>query len=70
MKRTVIFTLTLLPLLASCNTMQGIGEDLQAGGKAITGAASDDNTPPPQKNSQQKNTTQQQAYPNTSTQSR
>jgi predicted small secreted protein len=53
MKRLLLLTLTVLPLLASCNTIQGIGEDLQAGGKAISGAASDEKTPPPQNSSQQ-----------------
>ncbi len=41
MKRTIILTFALvLPLLiAACNTIQGAGEDLQAGGKAIANTA-------------------------------
>lgn len=30
-----------LALLAGCNTVEGMGKDLKAGGKAIEGAASD-----------------------------
>ena len=40
MKRTIILTLAiLLPMLAACNTMQGIGEDTAAGGKALENSA-------------------------------
>jgi predicted small secreted protein len=41
MKRTAILTLVLLfsTLASACNTIQGAGEDLQAGGKAIATTA-------------------------------
>lgn len=41
MKRSLITALVLmLPLLATaCNTMQGAGEDIQAGGKALEKSA-------------------------------
>ena len=39
MKRTVIL-LAALAALAACNTMQGMGQDISAGGQAISGTAS------------------------------
>lgn len=36
-----LFALTLLSVLAGCNTVEGIGQDLAAGGQAIEGAADD-----------------------------
>jgi predicted small secreted protein len=53
MNRTILCMLALLPLLASCNTIQGIGQDLQAGGKALTGAASEEKNAPPQNSDEQ-----------------
>ncbi|MGF1444889.1 MAG: entericidin A/B family lipoprotein [Pikeienuella sp.] len=32
---------TLLALLAGCNTVEGVGRDIQSGGKAIEDAAED-----------------------------
>jgi predicted small secreted protein len=61
MKRAIFFLLALLPLTSACNTMQGIGEDLQLGGRALTDAASPapqpaNAAPQGQNNSSQKNT--------------
>ena len=46
MKRVIILLLATLPLLASCNTIQGIGQDIKDGGqymdKAINGDRSQD----------------------------
>jgi len=41
MKRTVLLaaSLTALSMIASCNTVAGIGKDLQAGGQAISNAS-------------------------------
>ena len=40
MKRiALIATLSLLPLLAACNTMEGAGEDIQAGGNKLERSA-------------------------------
>ncbi|MBA2780503.1 entericidin A/B family lipoprotein [Billgrantia kenyensis] len=38
MKRTIVSTLMLLvvlSLLSGCNTMRGMGEDIEAGGEAV-----------------------------------
>ncbi len=39
--RRIIITLALLavPLLAACNTMEGMGQDIQKGGKSIEKSA-------------------------------
>lgn len=34
-----VFCVALLTVVAGCNTMQGIGKDIEAGGKAIEKAA-------------------------------
>ncbi|MEG7343701.1 entericidin A/B family lipoprotein [Serratia marcescens] len=34
-----IFSLMILPSLTACNTTRGVGEDIQAGGKAIQRSA-------------------------------
>ncbi len=39
--RTAILALGLLGLLAACNTFQGLGQDVQQGGEAITDTAQD-----------------------------
>lgn len=41
MKRWTLFLLALLAALglAACNTVQGVGKDIQAGGKAVEKAA-------------------------------
>ncbi|MEA1063315.1 lipoprotein toxin entericidin B [Apirhabdus apintestini] len=44
-KKTVaaLFSVLLLSsLLSACNTTRGVGEDIQAGGSAISGAANHD----------------------------
>ncbi len=33
--RRIVFFVLLAALMAGCNTMRGIGEDVEAGGKAI-----------------------------------
>lgn len=38
-KYTVAAALFLLPLLAACNTMEGLGEDIQKGGEKIEKSA-------------------------------
>ena len=38
-KYAIITLLALLPLLASCNTMEGAGQDLQKGGKKLEDSA-------------------------------
>ena len=43
-----ILSLAVLGLLGGCNTMEGVGQDVQAGGKAIERAADKRNpTEPP-----------------------
>lgn len=37
----VMFTATTGVLLAACNTVEGLGKDIEAGGKATSGAARD-----------------------------
>lgn len=38
----VLFLLGLLgPLLAACNTMEGLGQDVQSGGRAVERSADD-----------------------------
>lgn len=37
----ILSVLSLTTILTACNTMQGAGEDLQAGGHALSKAASD-----------------------------
>ncbi|MBN8531488.1 MAG: entericidin A/B family lipoprotein [Alphaproteobacteria bacterium] len=39
MKRVLITTLTLLPLLCACNTMEGAGQDIQKGGEKLERSA-------------------------------
>lgn len=40
MKRsTLIAALLILPLLAACNTMEGLGKDVQKGGEALENSA-------------------------------
>ncbi|MBY0406851.1 MAG: entericidin A/B family lipoprotein [Rickettsiales bacterium] len=40
MKRIILLaTMSLLPLLAACNTMEGAGEDIQAGGSKLERSA-------------------------------
>lgn len=36
MRQSFITTLIMLTLLAGCNTVAGVGEDVEAGGRAIT----------------------------------
>lgn len=36
---TIIASLMLLQALSACNTMEGLGQDLQAGGKSLEKAA-------------------------------
>lgn len=38
MKRALIAALLALPLLAACNTIEGVGKDLQDGGRAMNKA--------------------------------
>jgi predicted small secreted protein len=35
----IVVMIALLPLLAGCNTMEGAGQDIQKGGKAIENSA-------------------------------
>lgn len=43
-----LLSAALLGLLAGCNTMEGVGQDVQAGGKAVERAADKHNpTEPP-----------------------
>ena len=35
----ILVALGLAPALAACNTVKGIGQDLQAAGRAITGSS-------------------------------
>ena len=35
----ILVALGLTPALAACNTVKGIGQDLQAAGRAITGSS-------------------------------
>jgi entericidin B len=39
MKAPVIFAALAVAMLASCNTVRGVGQDLQAGGAAVEEAA-------------------------------
>lgn len=39
MRKAAFVTLFCLGILSACNTMKGIGEDIQAAGHAITGGA-------------------------------
>lgn len=39
--KVIILALVALPLLASCNTIQGIGEDVEAVGKTVKETAED-----------------------------
>lgn len=39
--RAAILTFGLFALLAGCNTFQGLGQDVQSGGAAITDTAED-----------------------------
>lgn len=43
MKKIIIalFALAAIPALAACNTIEGIGKDVRAGGKAVEDAARD-----------------------------
>lgn len=42
MKKIVMMTLLLVPvLLSACNTVEGAGEDLQQGGRAVENAANE-----------------------------
>ena len=41
MKRTVVI-IAMLTLLAACNTVEGAGKDVQAGGSAVSNAAQKD----------------------------
>lgn len=43
MKKIVaaLFVAALIPSLAACNTVKGIGKDVKATGEAVEGAASD-----------------------------
>lgn len=41
MKITTLFLFLTLPLLSACNTMEGLGEDIQRGGEKIEDAAED-----------------------------
>lgn len=39
--RVLLFLGLLGPLLAACNTMEGLGQDVQAGGRAVERSADD-----------------------------
>lgn len=40
MKRFIMYLmLAAMPLMAACNTVEGVGEDVQSGGEAIEDAA-------------------------------
>jgi predicted small secreted protein len=42
MRKVVILVVTAAALMtAACNTISGVGKDVQAAGKAVTGAADD-----------------------------
>lgn len=45
MKRGIIILLATLPLLASCNTIQGIGQDIKDGGRLMDKAINGDRSP-------------------------
>lgn len=40
-----ISTLVLVSLLTACNTVEGVGQDIQAGGAALTNAAASTKAP-------------------------
>jgi predicted small secreted protein len=40
-KVALVMTVCAAGLLAACNTVEGVGKDIKAGGKAIENAASD-----------------------------
>lgn len=37
----VLFVAALIPTLAACNTIKGVGKDVKAGGEAVEGAATE-----------------------------
>ncbi len=39
MKRAIIIALLTLPLLSACNTMEGLGQDIQKGGEKLEKSA-------------------------------
>jgi entericidin B len=43
MKKIVaaLFAVALIPTLAACNTVKGVGKDVQAGGEAVEDVATD-----------------------------
>lgn len=43
MKKTIaaLFVVTLVPMLAACNTIKGVGQDVKAGGEAVEEVATD-----------------------------
>ncbi len=40
-KTTAVLVLLMLGVLAGCNTMQGVGKDIERGGEKLQGAAHD-----------------------------
>ncbi len=41
MKKTILMLLGSVMLLGACNTIQGMGNDIEAAGEAISGSASE-----------------------------
>ena len=41
MRKLIVLALAASALLAGCNTVAGVGKDVSAAGKAVTGAAND-----------------------------
>lgn len=41
MPKMIVFVTACALLMGACNTVSGVGRDMQSAGKAVTGAASD-----------------------------